>query len=293
MGAFARSWEITKLTFSIMKKEKELFLFPILSIIFSLLFVIAIFFPTIIVVLLRGDSVILGGLEYLLIFLTYFGIAFIATFFNVCVVYTAALAFSKKEAKFWTTIKFALSRIHIILLWSIIVASVGLILKIIEGIAERTKGIGRLILSITRELLSMAWSVATIFVIPGMVYHNLGPFAAIKKSVQVLKKTWGEKLILYVGMNLIAIIFILPAAAIAIFMVYLLIVGSINLLLALSIIAILFAYMISIGIFFSVAGNIFNTALYVYGESKVVVPPYRKDLLTSAFKPMKKQGILG
>ena len=36
--------------------------------------------------------------------------------------------------------------------------------------------------------LKLSWSIVTLFVIPAMVYKDLGPFEAIKDSTQTLKK---------------------------------------------------------------------------------------------------------
>ena len=44
-----------------------------------------------------------------------------------------------------------------------------------------------------------------------MVYNNLGPLGAIKKSVQVLRKTWGESVIRYVGIGVVQMISIILA----------------------------------------------------------------------------------
>lgn len=93
-NAFSRSWEVTKLSFGVIKKDKEILFFPILSGIFSLIFMIGILFPTVIAALWAYGSGVDSQLAwdtmyYLWLFLVYLGLAFIATFFNVCVVYTA------------------------------------------------------------------------------------------------------------------------------------------------------------------------------------------------------------
>lgn len=94
-NAFSRSWEITKLSFDVIKKDKEMVLFPLLGGIFSILFIVAMIFPTIITSVIRGDSnAPYTTFSYLLIFLTYLGLAFIATFFNVCVVFTTKTRFA-------------------------------------------------------------------------------------------------------------------------------------------------------------------------------------------------------
>lgn len=286
MGVFSRSWELAKTTFSVMKKEKELFVFPVLSVIFSIIFALAILFPTIIVYLIGGEGITLGIMEFLLLFLLYFGIAFIAVFFNFCVVYTSAVAFSGKSPRFWETIKYALSKIHLILLWSLVSATIGLIFRILDGIAEKTKGIGGIFAAITLFLFKLSWAIATIFVIPVIVYQNVGPFDALKKSVETIKKTWGENLVAFFGLGLV--IFITFALALIIgcgitilgFIISPLI-GVIFLLLSFFII--LFIFLI-----FGVASSVFNTALYVYAETGQVVGGYDKESMKNAFRQKRK-----
>ena len=74
-------------------------------------------------------------------------------------------------------------------------------MRVIDNIAERSGGIGKIILNITTSILGMMWGIITVFVVPAMVYHDLEPFDAIKKSVEALKRTWGESLIRYVGLS--------------------------------------------------------------------------------------------
>ncbi len=285
MGVLSRSWEITKLTFSVMKKEKELFIFPVLSVIFSIAFFVAILFPTIILELISQQTITWEIIDYIWIFLTYLVLAFIATFFNVCVVYTAARAFGNQEARFGKTIKFALSKIHIIFFWSLLSATVGLIFKIIEGVAQKTKGVGKSIIIITSSLFKMAWGISTIFVIPGLVYHSLSPFAAIKKSVEVLRKTWGESLIRYLSVNLISFVFIFVGTILG---VPIIITGFfVSFVVGILAAVVFIIYILSVILVFSVANQIFNTALYIYAESGAVPSPYSNELLRNAFKIRK------
>src|SRR5262249_28183517 len=43
-------------------------------------------------------------------------------------------------------------------------------------------------------ILGIAWSIATFFVVPIIAYGNIGPFAAIKRSTQLMKEKWGESI---------------------------------------------------------------------------------------------------
>src|SRR5258708_38447565 len=133
MNAFSRSWHLTKLTFDVINKDRELLWFALLSFLFSAVFAIAMIFPTVIAALLEQgvstDS--MGFFEYLILFITYFGLAFIATFFNVCVVYTTKIRFEGGNATFGESLKFAFSKAGLIAQWSLLSASVGLLLRVL------------------------------------------------------------------------------------------------------------------------------------------------------------------
>ena len=56
MNAFERSWELTQASFRVMIADKELLLFPILSVLTSFALVIVLLFPTIILALFNEVS---------------------------------------------------------------------------------------------------------------------------------------------------------------------------------------------------------------------------------------------
>jgi len=287
---FSRSWEITKLSFSVMKKDKELLLFPLLAGIFSILFILTMLFPSIISSIMGGN--VLGNygiIDYILIFITYLGLAFISTFFNVCVIYTTKIRFEGGNATFWQSISFARSKIRLIFLWSVIAATVGLILRVIDNIAERSGGTGKIILNITTSLLGMMWSVITVFVVPAMVYHDLEPFEAIKKSVETLKRTWGESLIRYIGLGSIQFLFILLGIVFTVILLFVLGgLGSIGIIIA---IAIAVLYFLGVILVFNVANTIFNTALFVYSDTGKIPEGYDRETIQNAFKPKEMSNI--
>ena len=283
IDAISRSWMATKVSFGVMKKDKELLLFPILGGIFSLLFTFALLFPNIISGLLaQGGNMKFTAMEYIFLFITYFGLAFVATFFNVCVVYTAKTRFEGGNATFFESIGFAFKKIHLIFVWSIVSATVGLLLRILDKIAENTKGTGRILLKLLRALLGVMWSLLTVFVVPAMVYQGIGPFAAIKKSVQTFRKTWGENLIRRIGLGLMQSFFIvlgIIVGGILIFLVSGLGVG------AMVIVGVcLLVYLIIVFAVFSVANTIFSTALYVYAEQGTIPEGFSQHTLHDSIR---------
>jgi hypothetical protein len=247
---------------------------------------VAMIFPTIFTSIWENgyheDS--LQVVEYIIIFVTYFGLALIATFFNVCVVYTTKVRFEGGNATFGESIRFAFSRFGLIIQWSLLSATVGLLLRLIENLASRLPRIGQIIVSILVSLLGMAWSVMTIFVVPVLVYEGLGPQAALKRSIEVIKKTWGESLVKSIGLGLVQV-FIFFAIIVAS--------GGLTYVLAQAFdvtglvvgIGVGVALLLLVGLIFSVANTIFNTALYVYANNGNIASGFDVDTIKNAFQP--------
>jgi hypothetical protein len=286
MNAFSRSWMITKLSFAVINKDRELLAFALLSFIFSTAFAIAMIFPSVLPTLVDGNfsRESLEVYQYVIVFLTYFGLAFIATFFNVCVVYTTKVRFEGGDATFGESFKFALSRIGVIIQWSLLSATVGLLLRLLHNLASRLGKIGEIVAHIVIGLIGMAWSIVTIFVVPVLVYENVGPVDAIKKSATVIKKTWGESLIRAIGLGLVQFL---------VFFLIIVVTGLIGYVvtnqfgawgLAVTI-AVGACLLLLAGLIFSVATTIFNTALYVYANNNQIAAGFNDDVVKGAFRP--------
>ena len=276
---FKRSWEITKLTFSIIKNDKVMLLFPLLSSIFSILFVLALVVPAIFLPFLAGGINEISVLIYLCIL--YFGLAFLATFFNVCVVYYTKETFANKDVSFSKTLGFAFSNIGLIAAWSLVSAVVSVLIRILENITRRLGGIGLIISRMLLAGAAMAWAIATIFVIPSIVYDKKTPFAAIKQSVSVLKKTWGESLIRYVGLGIIQTIIMIVGGVILLFLTYISFLASVTMGIMMLIVFVLF--LIVVTLVFQIANDVFNTALYEYAQNGRVPRGYNQKALSDAF----------
>ncbi len=283
-GVFKRSWQITKLTFSVINKDREIIWYPLLAGIFSLLFILVLLFPTLITSYLAQQGVpAFGVVEYLVLFVLYLGLAFIATFFNTCVVYTAKRRFEGGNATFSETIKFALSKVHLIFVWSLVSATVGIFLRMLDRLAQKAGPIGGIIIKILRGILGLMWSIITIFVVPAMVYYDLGPIDAIKKSIDVLKKTWGESIIRHVGLgSAIGLLFIVGIVlSVAVIVGGAMLGGVVGALVGFFIAVV---YFVALFVIFNAANEVFNTALFVYGDSGKVPKGYNKEIMDGAFK---------
>ena len=203
-------------SFSILKKNKQLIIFPILSGI-SLLLVIGIFILGILaaagwdVDFIKTDNVVLN---YAILFGFYFVNYFIIVFFNMALVHCSKLYFDGREVSVNAGLRFSASRIGAILSWSLFAATVGTILKIIQ---ENTGIVGKII----SGLLGIVWGITTFFVVPVIAYENLGPIGAFKRSTEMMKAKWGESLSATFSLGLIRfIVFLLASVPIFLIAVY-------------------------------------------------------------------------
>ncbi|MFT3701527.1 MAG: DUF6159 family protein [Agriterribacter sp.] len=182
-------WEISKTSFKVLKENRQLIIFPILSGI-SLVLIVASFF----VVLLgfngwNFDNIGEGNrvTQYLTIFAFYIVNYFIIVFFNMALIHCTALYFKGEEPTIQKGLSFSMSRIKYIFAWALLAGSVGAVLKIIQ---ENSGALGKIVTGI----LGVVWGVATFFVVPVIAYENLGPVDAFKRSANIMKEKWGERI---------------------------------------------------------------------------------------------------
>ena len=200
-------WTITMNSFSILKKNKQLIIFPVLSGI-SLLLMMGVFILGIMAVAGWDVDYINTNnklVNYAIMFGFYFVNYFIVVFFNMALIHCSKLYFEGEEVSISTGLKFSAGRIGVILSWAFFAATVGTILKIIQ---ENTGIIGKVITG----LLGIVWGITTFFVVPVIAYENLGPIAAFKRSTQLMKAKWGESLAATFSLGLIQMIVLLLVA---------------------------------------------------------------------------------
>lgn len=207
----AQSWELTKQSWSVLRADKHLIVFPILSGAAIIVAIALVLLPAGFIAAAAGVFEALsnssgksgpsieplwqvGGLVVL--FLLYFVSYTVATFFNVALMACAMARFNGEDSSARAGLALAWKRLPQILMWSAVNATVGVILEMLK---ERAGWLGRWIIS----LVGVAWNIATFFVVPVLVVEGVGPIDAIKRSAMVLKKTWGQSLVAQVGVSLV------------------------------------------------------------------------------------------
>jgi len=185
----SNGWKLAKSSFKILRANKQLIIFPVLSGISLVLIIGSFFVATLANAGWNTDNI--GELSsagyYALVFLFYLVNYFVIVFFNMALIHCTRLYFQGKEVSVAAGLRFSMSRIGAIFSWAVFAATVGLILRAIQ---ENSGIIGKIITGI----IGIVWSVATFFVVPIIAYENLGPIGAFKRSSQMMKQKWGESL---------------------------------------------------------------------------------------------------
>src|SRR5216683_5234018 len=161
MGKFSRSWELVKQSFAILRSDKQLMLFPVLSAIACLLVTAIIATGGAVLMLPAMTSAAAAGERFnpnqspvflLGMFSLYVANYFVIVFFNVALV---GVANSRLMGGTWTFkdgLELAWERKGTILQWALVAATVGVLLRTLE---ERLGLIGRFSLSMVSLVLML------------------------------------------------------------------------------------------------------------------------------------------
>jgi hypothetical protein len=279
-------WELAGSSWQVLRQNKQLVVFPILSGVGCLLVLLSFALPFIAhpqwlsfldLKAARGGQA--PAWMYGLLFAYYFCNYFVIVFFNSALVSCALVSFHGGTPTVGDGLRAAISRLPQILAWALVSATVGLLLKALENAHEKAG-------SIISAILGTAWTIMTYFVVPVLVVEKVGPFAAIGRSVSILRKAWGETLVGGVGIRFFLFLLMLPGLLLVLLGVgalsmgatpvgvLLLVVGGIYLLAELPVGAAL--------------DGIFLAAVYQYAAFGQVSSGFDEKDMAQVFQPKKK-----
>ncbi|MGH7968518.1 MAG: DUF6159 family protein [Limisphaerales bacterium] len=302
-----RSWLLFRRSVQVIFENPKLLLFPLVTLVLTL--AIAAFFLAPVALVLLAPHWVAGGpiqaladqvgfvriqkagnfnvqlrpLGSAVLALMYLLNMFLATMANVAFNSQILEALNGKPVSIRRGIEVACSRWKPVLFWSLVAGIVGLIIRWIE---QRFSFVGRLVAG----LLGLAWSTASIFAIPIIAQDASvsNPFAILTRSAATIKRTWGEMLAGYVGMqgtNLMvlwgSILFWIATGVSA-----LVLSNPWILLLGIPWLGMVIAY----GYVTSIASRVYLCALYLYASEGVVPGYYDTSMMGMGWKLKKAKG---
>lgn len=272
MGRISNGIALAKTSFSVLSENRSLLLFPILSGI-SLVCVLSTFFGggylmfgNYIETALNSET---GGdtIGMIVLFFYYLINYFVIIFFNAALIHCAVQTMKGEDTSVHEGLRFAAAKLPQILSWAAVAATVGVIIKTIQ---ERTGVFGNILLGI----IGVVWTIATFFVVPVLIYENKDVVASIKRSGEIIKKTWGESLTANFGFGILY--FFLILALIPLGFIFFNIMHW-----AAAIVALVGIFMVA-SVVLSAAKTVFVAAAYLYANGEPT-GAFRADVLDDVF----------
>ena len=273
----SNSWDLVKASARVLGADKELVVFPIVSAIGTLIVTLTFAVP----MLVSGfiDSLISEQFQWIgvaVLFLFYLVQYTVIFFANTALVGAAIIRLRGGDPTVGDGFRIAFSRFGPIVGYALIAATVGMILR---AISERSRGLGRMAVS----LIGFAWNIATYMVVPVLAVEGVGPIEAIKRSVALLKKTWGEQIAGSLGIGLVFGLITLAIFVVGIPLVILAFVTLESVWLGITIIAILVIALTLSGLINSTLSGIYSAAVYQYAATGQTSEFFDDNLIRNTF----------
>ena len=271
----SRSWTLVKASAAVLRSDKELLLFPVISSLATLLVAATFLVPVLGLRIFEGGDI--GVLGAIVGFLFYLCQYFVIFFFNTALVGAAMIRLEGGDPTVADGLRIARSKAGVILGYAAIAATVGLVLQMIS---EKAGFLGKIVVS----LVGMAWTVASFLVVPILVSRDVGPIDAVKESIELLKRTWGENVAGNVGIGmafgLITMLVVVLAVGLVIAAAA---VGGAKLAIVVGIVGVLAVALVAV--IQAALSGIYSAAVYRYAVDGIAPAGFAGPQLQSAFQP--------
>ncbi len=273
----SNSWKLVKASAAVLRADKELVVFPIVSAIALIIVTISFAVPAVFAGVLdsfaAGEARVLSTVVAFLFYLVQY---FVIFFCNSALVGAVMIRLRGGDPTVGDGFRIAFSHTGSILGYAFIAATVGMILR---WLSERAGFIGRMVVS----FIGLAWNIATYLVVPILVVEEIGPVDAIKRSAGLLRKTWGEQIVGNVGIGLIFGLLFIPVILLGVpLIVFAATTESVALIVlagTVLVLALLFLVLIS-----STLSGIYTAIVYQYATSGETGGYLSQELIQNTFR---------
>ncbi len=285
------SWALFQASIAVLRSDKHLIVFPLISGIASLLITISFLLPAgwyawshhwfqMAMHPAQSDASmdvhLSSPIGYLVMFLFYLTQYVVVFFMNTALVGAAIIRLRGGKPTLQDGFGLATSHFGAIFGYALMASTVGMVIR---AISDRVGIFGKLGMG----LFGLAWNVATYLVVPVLIMENVGPVAAVKRSTALLKQTWGEQVIGNVGMSYVSsLLMLLLVGCFLPFLVMGISMESIPLIVTASVLFVL--AVTGLCLLQSALSGIYTAAIYLYASDGYTGGPFRPDMIQSSFR---------
>jgi hypothetical protein len=280
------SWQLVRSSWSVLRHNSELLFFPLLTVV--------------------GASLMLGGLGWSLLLLleydiqrvvaapawmhtllTYGWLVFtyvVGIYTNTALVAIVLRLFRGERPDFREGWRLATARLPCIFGYALLMATIGMIIRLIF----RPAGfLGRLIgpvleRTIVFTFVGLAWHVIPYFVVPVIINEDVRPLDALQRSAGIIKRTWGNDVVvnasvwlIFTGPLILVGLIASPALTWA--------TKTLNEWIVTGVVYALLVMLLLTLLFKMAMDGIFSAAVYEYATNGLVVDHFHPDDLRGAF----------
>ena len=268
MGSIARGFRLAKASWGVVRQDRELIVLPILSFGCSLVLMSVFALGAAGIGLPAEGQPASPGL-YVLGFVMYVALSFVTIFFNAAVIGTAMKRLKGEPATLKDGLALAKAHLGAIFVWALITATVGMIIRTLH---ERSGLLGRIIFG----LIGFAWTVLTYFVVPVLLFEEVGVGDAIKRSGSIFRQRWGEQFIGNATIGLAIVLISIP-----VLLVGGLIAAAVPIV-GIPLLVIAFGALMAVG---AACSGVFNAALYRYATTGESSGAFTIEDMNASFRP--------
>lgn len=182
MDRITRSFQLVSQSYRILMQDSELMLLPLAS---------GVVMAAVIATFALGSGInevtiqARGPELYVPIFFMYVALYAVGIFFQCAVVAGATERMRGGDPTIASSLAAASRRIVAIVIWAILAATVGVVLRAIH---DRVGLVGKIVVG----FIGAAWSLATFFVVPVLVLEDIYIGDVLSRSMSLFRETWGE-----------------------------------------------------------------------------------------------------
>jgi len=270
MGRFGRGVRLAGASFSVLRSDPEIMVLPLAG----TLAWIAVFFGSFFLFAHRLPSAAdVRFPHYLAVFPLIWLASIPATFANAAVVAAARIRLEGGDPTIADGLRAAWAKAPRLVAWSLVTGVFALLMNLI---AERLK-IGGLI---ARWTIGIAWALATLFVVPVLLFEDLGVVASIKRSATLFMERWGESVVATAAVSGIVALAFIPVVIVGVILTA----SDPRLGIAF--------FVIAFGVLIAVSGalnGVYTTALYQFASTGETPGAFGDVDMNDAYTPKKRR----